>query len=211
MIVPGNLIIVSGPSGAGKSAISAGVLEQLPRLRFSVSYTTRTPRGGEQNGIHYHFVSREEFDGLVRNGEMLEWAEVYGNFYGTSKKMIDEALTAGDDVLLDVDVQGARTICRKRPGAMSVFIMPPSYGVLRERLEQRKLDKEYVIEHRLKIACDEVRQYADYDYLIINHELPRAVRELKAIITGTRCRMSRRGGAAQAIVATFGGVDAQDP
>jgi len=211
MIVPGNLIIVSGPSGAGKSAISAGVLEQLPRLRFSVSYTTRTPRGGEQNGIHYHFVSREEFDGLVRNGEMLEWAEVYGNFYGTSKKMIDEALTAGDDVLLDVDVQGARTICRKRPGAMSVFIMPPSYGVLRERLEQRKLDKAYVIEQRLRVANEEIRQFADYDYLIINSNLGNAIEELKAIVIGSRCRMERRTEDAQAIVATFGGVNAQDP
>ena len=211
MIVPGNLIIVSGPSGAGKSAISAGVLEQLPRLRFSVSYTTRTPRGGEQNGIHYHFVSREEFDGLVRNGEMLEWAEVYGNFYGTSKKMIDEALTAGDDVLLDVDVQGARTICRKRPGAMSVFIMPPSYGVLRERLEQRKLDKAYVIEQRLRVANEEIRQFADYDYLIINSDLGNAIEELKTIVIGSRCRMERRTEDAQAIVATFGGVNAQDP
>jgi len=211
MIVPGNLIIVSGPSGAGKSAISAGVLEQLPRLRFSVSYTTRTPRGGEQNGIHYHFVSREEFDGLVRNGEMLEWAEVYGNFYGTSKKMIDEALTAGDDVLLDVDVQGARTICRKRPGAMSVFIMPPSYGVLRERLEQRKLDKAYVIEQRLRVANEEIRQFADYDYLIINSDLGNAIEELKAIVIGSRCRMERRTEDAQAIVATFGGMNAQDP
>jgi len=211
MIVPGNLIIVSGPSGAGKSAISAGVLEQLPRLRFSVSYTTRTPRGGEQNGIHYHFVSREEFDGLVRNGEMLEWAEVYGNFYGTSKKMIDEALTAGDDVLLDVDVQGARTICRKRPGAMSVFIMPTSYGVLRERLEQRKLDKAYVIEQRLRVANEEIRQFADYDYLIINSDLGNAIEELKAIVIGSRCRMERRTEDAQAIVATFGGVNAQDP
>jgi guanylate kinase len=211
MIVPGNLIIVSGPSGAGKSAISAGVLEQLPRLRFSVSYTTRTPRGGEQNGIHYHFVSREEFDGLVRNGDMLEWAEVYGNFYGTSKKMIDEALTAGDDVLLDVDVQGARTICRKRPGAMSVFIMPPSYGVLRERLEQRKLDKAYVIEQRLRVANEEIRQFADYDYLIINSDLGKAIEELKAIVIGLRCRMERRTEDARAIVATFGGVNAQDP
>lgn len=209
--MPGNLIIVSGPSGAGKSAISAGVLEQLPRLRFSVSYTTRTPRGGEQNGIHYHFVSREEFDGLVRNGEMLEWAEVYGNFYGTSKKMIDEALTAGDDVLLDVDVQGARTICRKRPGAMSVFIMPPSYGVLRERLEQRKLDKAYVIEQRLRVANEEIRQFADYDYLIINSDLGNAIEELKAIVIGSRCRMERRTEDAQAIVATFGGMNAQDP
>jgi guanylate kinase len=208
MTVPGNLIIVSGPSGAGKSAISAGVLEQLPGLRFSVSYTTRAPRGNEQNGVHYNFVGREEFDNLVRVGEMLEWAEVYGNLYGTSRKVVDEALAGGDDVLLDVDVQGARTIVRKRSGAMSVFIMPPSYEVLRERLEQRRLDKAYVIEQRLRVAYGEIRQFADYDYLIINSDLGKAIEELKAIVTGSRCRMQRRTEDAQAIVATFGGVNA---
>jgi len=211
MTVPGNLIIVSGPSGAGKSAISAGVLEQLPGLKFSVSYTTRAPRGGEQNGVHYNFVSRDQFDGLVRKGEMLEWAEVYGNFYGTSRRVIDDALSGGDDVLLDVDVQGARTICGKRPGATSVFIMPPSYGVLRERLEQRRLDKAYVIEQRLRVAYEEIRQFADYDYLIINSDLGKAIEELKAIVVGSRCRMKRRTEDAQAIVATFGGVNAEDP
>jgi guanylate kinase len=208
MTVPGNLIIVSGPSGAGKSAISTGVLEQLPRLRFSVSYTTRAPRGNEQNGVHYNFVSREEFDDLVRTGEMLEWAEVYGNLYGTSQKVIDEGLAGGEDVLLDVDVQGAKTICRKRPGAISIFIMPPSYAVLRERLEQRKLDKVYVIAQRLRVAFEEIRQYADYDYLIINSDLGKAIEELKAIVTGSRCRMQRRTEDAQAIVATFGGMNA---
>jgi guanylate kinase len=195
MTVPGNLIIVSGPSGAGKSAISTGVLEQLPRLRFSVSYTTRAPRGNEQNGVHYNFVSRE-------------WAEVYGNLYGTSQKVIDEGLAGGEDVLLDVDVQGAKTICRKRPGAISIFIMPPSYAVLRERLEQRKLDKVYVIAQRLRVAFEEIRQYADYDYLIINSDLGKAIEELKAIVTGSRCRMQRRTEDAQAIVATFGGMNA---
>jgi guanylate kinase len=205
MTVRGNLIIVSGPSGAGKSAISAGVLEQLPGMRFSISYTTRPPRGGEESGVHYSFVSRDEFDRLIRAGELLEWAEVYGNLYGTSRKLIDEGLAGGQDVLLDVDVQGAKTICQKRPGATSVFIMPPSYGVLRERLEQRKLDKAYVIEQRLRVACEEIRQYADYDYLIINSDLGKAIEELKAIVTGSRCRMRRRAEDAQAIVATFGG------
>jgi guanylate kinase len=207
----GNLIIVSGPSGSGKSSISSGALEALPGLRFSVSYTTRPPRGGEKDGVHYRFVTRGEFDRLIACGELLEWAEVYGNLYGTSGRVIQEVVDRGEDMLLDVDVQGARSIRQKRPGAVSVFIMPPSYEVLRTRLEQRKLDKDYVIEHRLRIACSEVRQYVDFDYLIINEELPRAVGELKAIITGTRCRMSRRGGSAQAIVASFGGVDAENP
>lgn len=208
MTVKGNLIIVSGPSGAGKSAISAGVLQQVPGLRFSVSYTTRPPRGSEQHGIDYRFVTRDEFDGLIQIGELLEWAEVYGNLYGTSRKFIEEVLAGGEDVLLDVDVQGARTICRKMPDATSVFIMPPSYGVLRERLEERRLDKDYIIEQRLRVACEEIRQYQDYDYLIINHALGRAVEDLRAIVTGSRCSMRRRTEDAKAIVATFGGVNA---
>jgi len=208
MTAQGNLIIVSGPSGAGKSAISAGVLRQVPGLRFSVSYTTRSPRGNEKHGIDYRFVTRDEFDGLIQLGELLEWAEVYGNFYGTSHGFISDVLAGGEDVLLDVDVQGAKTICRKMPDAISVFIMPPSYGVLRERLEQRRLDKDYIIEQRLRVAYEEIRQYWDYNYLIINSDLGEAIENLKAIVIGSRCRLRRRTEDAQAIVATFGGVNA---
>lgn len=204
----GNLVIVSGPSGAGKSAISARVLEQLPGMRFSVSYTTRPPRRGERNGVDYHFVSRQEFEGLIQAAELLEWAEVYGNLYGTSRRLVDESLALGQDVLLDVDVQGARTISRARPGATKVFIMPPSYEVLRERLEQRKLDKDLVIEQRLRVACEEIKHFPEYDYLVINSDLDKAIEELKAIVTGSRCRMGCRTEDAQAIVATFGGVNA---
>ena len=207
----GNLIIVSGPSGSGKSAIAAGVLGSLPDLRFSVSYTTRAPRGQECSGVEYHFVSRECFEELIRRGEFLEWASVYGNLYGTARKAVDESLDSGRDVLLDIDVQGARIVRTECPGATGVFIMPPSYGVLRERLEQRKLDKDYVIEQRLRTACNEIRLYADYDYLIINRHLSEAVAALKAVILGLRCRMPRRAEDAQAIVATFGGTDAENP
>jgi len=206
----GTLIIVSGPSGSGKSAIAAGVLGSLANLQFSISYTTRVPRGQEVSGIEYHFVSRERFDQLIRDGEFLEWAEVYGNLYGTSRRAVDAVLDSGKDVLLDIDVQGAKLVRSECPGAISVFIMPPSYSVLRERLEQRKLDKDYVIEQRLRTACKEIRLFVDYDYLIINECLGRSVEELKAIILGLRCRRACRAGEAQAIVATFGETDAED-
>ena len=207
----GNLIIVSGPSGAGKSAIAAQVLKRLPGLRFSVSYTTRPPRENERDGVDYHFVDKGEFEALIRSGDLLEWAEVYGNFYGTAGRFIDEQLKQGDDVLLDIDVQGAKSIRGLRPEAISVFILPPSFQVLRLRLENRKLDKDYVIEHRLKIARQEIALYKGYDYLIINKELETSVEELRAIILGSRCRISMRSGDAESIVATFGGLDANSP
>jgi guanylate kinase len=207
----GSLIIVSGPSGAGKSALASAVTSRLKDLHFSVSYTTRAPRGDERDGVEYHFVGKAEFEGLIRRNEFLEWAEVYGNYYGTARKFIDDTLHGGKDVLLDVDVQGARTMRRKRPDAISVFIMPPSYQVLRRRLENRKLDKEYVIEQRLKIARREIVQYKDYDYLIINDDFDESVKELEAIILGSRCQMTSRAESAASIVATFGGLDAEYP
>jgi guanylate kinase len=207
----GSLFIVSGPSGAGKSALSRTALQTIPGLKFSISYTTRPPRGSECDGVEYHFVDRATFETLVQRGDLLEWAEVYGNCYGTSRQVLDDALGKGDDMLLDVDVQGARTIRSRRPKAITVFVLPPSYQVLRDRLESRKEDKKYVIEQRLKIARKEIDTYSDYDYLIINDKLEKSVEELRAIIIGSRCRMAARAGAAESIVATFGGVDAEDP
>ncbi len=211
MTQTGSLIIVSGPSGAGKSALAAGVLELVPGLRFSVSYTTRAPRGFERDGIEYHFVDKGEFENLIQRGELLEWAEVYGNLYGTSKRSVDQILDRGDDVLLDVDVQGARSIREKRHDAVTIFILPPSFRELRERLESRRLDKEYVIEQRLKIACRETRHYRDYDYLIVNDDLSKSTEEMRAIVLSSRCRMKVRAGIADRIVATFGGVNAENP
>lgn len=205
----GILIIVSGPSGAGKSALATAVLSALPSLNFSVSYTTRAPRGNERDGVEYHFVAKAEFETLVQSGDLLEWAEVYGNYYGTGWRFIDAKLQLGEDVLLDVDVQGARTICAKRPEAVSIFVLPPSFQVLRTRLANRKLDKDYVIENRLRIARQEILQYRDYEYLIINDDFRNSVEELKAIIVGSRCRMRSRSSLAGSIVATFGGLDAE--
>ena len=207
----GNLIIVSGPSGAGKSILASRVLQLVPHLKFSISYTTRAPRGSEQNGVEYFFVSKEEFQSLLRGEELLEWAEVYGNYYGTSRKFIDELLKQGEDVLLDIDVQGASIVRRKRPDAVGVFILPPSYQVLRDRLMGRSLDAGFVIEKRLKIACKEIRNYKNYDYLIVNEELNSSTLELQSIILGTRCRTAARSERAESVVATFGGIDAEDP
>jgi guanylate kinase len=207
----GSLIIVSGPSGAGKSALVSAVLGVVPELCFSVSYTTRAARSNERDGVEYHFVTKPEFEVLVQRGDLLEWAEVYGNYYGTARKFIDDKLSEGNDVLLDIDVQGARTIRGKRSDAIGIFIMPPSYQVLRARLEARKLDKEYIIEQRLKIARLEITHYKTYDYLIVNDDFDESVNELKAIILGSRCRMTSRAESAESIVATFGGLDAEDP
>ena len=207
----GNLIIVSGPSGAGKSVLASKVLQCVPHLKFSVSYTTRAPRGAERNGVEYFFVSREEFQGLVRAEEFLEWAEVHGNCYGTSARFVDARMRRGEDVLLDIDVKGAAIVRRKRADAVAVFILPPSYEVLRERLLRRSLDPGFVIEQRLKIARREIRHYADYDYLIVNEELSSSTLELQSIILGARCRTAVRSGRADSVIATFGGTDAEDP
>jgi guanylate kinase len=207
----GNLIIVSGPSGAGKSALVGGVLERLPSVRFSVSYTTRAPRGAERNGVEYFFVDRAEFQTLIRNDSFLEWAEVHGNFYGTSRTFVDDLLGKGDDVLLDIDVQGAGILRRKRPDSIGVFILPPSYQILRERLQRRSLDDGLVIEQRLKRACNEISHYKEYEYLIINEDLGSSLRELESIILGARCRMAARIRSAKSVLATFGGMDAEDP
>lgn len=207
----GNLIIVSGPSGAGKSALAARVLKVLPKLKFSVSYTTRTPRGTEKNGIDYFFVSRPEFQSLIRGGDLLEWAEVHGNFYGTSRKHVEDLLEQGNDVLLDIDIQGAHIIREKRAAAVGIFILPPSYQVLQDRLRSRSLDDEIVMEQRLKRACKEIRHYKDYDYLIINEDIDSATAELQSIIISTRCRLSARVRSAGCILASFGGMDGESP
>jgi guanylate kinase len=207
----GNLIIVSGPSGAGKSASVAGVLESMPQLRFSVSYTTRPPRGAEKDGVEYFFIDRPQFERLISRDAFLEWAEVHNNLYGTSKQVVDDILQNGEDVILDIDVQGARTIRKKRPDATAVFILPPSFQELRERLERRRLDDGLVIEQRLKRACNEIKHFNEYDYLIVNENLGSSIDELTSIVRSIRCRTAARIEAANSILATFGGVDAEDP
>ena len=207
----GNLIIVSGPSGAGKSVLVANVMKLMPRLRFSISYTTRAPRRTEQNGVEYFFVDRNEFQSLIRSDNLLEWAEVHDNLYGTSRKFVDDSLEKGQDVLLDIDVQGADIVRQKRPDSIGVFILPPSYQVLRDRLQRRCLDDGSVIEQRLSRARKEIRRYQEYDYLIINEDLGSSTHELESIILSARCRMTARIESTKSIIATFGGMDAEDP
>lgn len=207
----GNLIIVSGPSGAGKSVLASRVLQGMPHLKFSVSYTTRAPRGAEKNGVEYFFVNREEFQALIQGNDLLEFAEVHGNYYGTSRAFVDELLRQGEDVLLDIDIQGASIVRQKRPDAVGVFILPPSFQILRDRLMRRSLDAGFVIEQRLKIARREIRHYNDYDYLIINEEINSSTLELQSIILGARCRTAARRERAESVIATFGGIDAENP
>jgi len=207
----GNLIIVSGPSGAGKSALVANALRFLPHLRFSISYTTRAPRGTERNGVEYFFVSRSEFQSLIRSEDLLEWAEVHGNYYGTSRRFVEDLLKQGEDVLLDIDVQGAQVVRQKHADAVGIFILPPSYQILRDRLKHRSLDDDSVIEQRLRIARKEISHYREYDYLIINEDLGSSTHVLEAIIVSARCRIAAKIESAQSILASFGGIDAEDP
>lgn len=206
----GALIIVSGPSGAGKSALVNQVMRRIPGLRFSVSYTTRAPRGNERDSVEYFFVDRNDFRSLIEKDELLEWAEVHGNYYGTSRSFVEETTACGKDVVLDIDVQGARIVREKCAESIAVLILPPSYEVLRQRLRNRGLDDEQVIEKRLRIAGQEISRYREYDYVIVNDDLDSSMRELESIIVGARCRMTAQIESAEAVVATFGGLDAED-
>ena len=197
------VIVVSGPSGAGKSTILQRALAEIPRLRFSVSHTTRPPRPGERDGIDYHFVSREEFLRLAVDEKFLEWAEVHGQRYGTARSEYARAAADGVDLLLDLDVQGAESVRAKFFDAVSVFILPPSYGDLELRLRSRGPSDEAAYARRLKVAREELQLFPKYDYAIINDDLDESAESLKAIIRAARCRASRVEPAARKILSTF--------
>lgn len=199
----GNLIIISAPSGAGKTTLVAGVLKQVERLVSSISYTSRAPRRDEETGAHYHFVTREEFEAMMARGEFLEWAEVHGNLYGTSRRQVEESRGAGQDVILTIDVQGAENARRAFPDAISVFILPPSYAVLVERLKTRGANHADDLQLRLRNAQHELEQYRRFDYLVINDDLEQTTRELAAIIVAERCRRKLRTETAERILQTF--------
>ncbi|HEX5085573.1 MAG TPA: guanylate kinase [Blastocatellia bacterium] len=199
----GNLIIVSAPSGAGKTTLVAGALGRDDRVRPSISFTSRRPRAGEKQGDHYHFVSRAEFESMVANGDFLEWAEVHGNLYGTSRRTVEEIRSVGYDVILTIDIQGAAQARKLFPDAISVFIMPPSLDALAERLENRGTDTASDRRLRLDSAFHEMEQYVDFDYVVINDDLNRAIDELVAIIAAERCRTARRSEIAEWILRTF--------
>jgi len=200
----GNLIIVSAPSGAGKTTLVGEVLKRDRCIKPSVSYTSRAPRNQEQNGVDYHFVSRQEFRTMVECGDFLEWAEVHGNLYGTSRRMVEQLLGAGNDVILTIDVQGAAQARNLFPDAVSVFVMPPSYQILLERLDTRGANHSDDLKLRLNNAIRELAQFTNFDYLIINDDLDQATDELAAIVLAERSRCDRRRQIAEQIIKTFG-------
>ena len=188
----GQLIVLSGPSGVGKSTVIAELFAQRSNIYFSVSYTTRQPRVGEQDGVNYNFVSREEFERMIADDELLEYAEYVDNYYGTSMKLIQEKLDAGIDVLLDIEVQGAAKVRARCPDALFIFIIPPSFEELSCRLHRRNTDSEEVIAGRLAKARQEFREIPKYDYLVINDKVANAVHEIEAILTAAECRVNSR-------------------
>lgn len=179
--MPGTLFIVTAPSGAGKTTLVSGLLERDPQVRLSVSYTTRAPRAGEVNGQHYHFIDVPGFRALRDKGEFLEWAEVHNNYYGTSKRWLEEQTRAGRDILLEIDWQGAQQVRHLMPQAKSIFILPPTQEALRHRLTNRGQDSGEIIERRMRDAVSEMSHYVEYDYLVINDDFAHALDDLKAI------------------------------
>jgi guanylate kinase len=184
--------IISAPSGSGKSTLVKELLKLVPDLDFSISYTTRAPRGSEQNGKQYYFVSRAEFDKMASDDEFLEHAEVFGNCYGTARRFLREAEKNGHDLLLDIDVQGAEQILRKLPDAVSIFVLPPDRKTLEERLRKRSEDREEVIQRRLITASREIQNYHRYNYILVNDRLPESIAMLRAIVLGERKLRSGR-------------------
>lgn len=188
----GNLYIVAAPSGAGKTTLVRRLLAEDSAIRLSISYTTRTPRTGEENGREYHFVDVATFKQMIAQGDFLEWAEVHGNFYGTSKSWISSEMAAGRDVLLEIDWQGAQQVRQHFPQAIGVFILPPSLEVLAQRLHGRGTDAEEVIARRLAAAGEEMRHVGEFDYVIINDDLEQALADLLAVSRATRLTFTQQ-------------------
>ena len=180
------IYIISAPSGSGKSTLVNELLKLVPNLEFSISYTTRAPRGSEQNGKQYHFVTREQFEEMIRAGEFLEYANFDGNCYGTARRFLQEAGKKGRDLLLDIDVQGAEQIKQKLTGGVSIFVLPPDRKTLEWRLRKRKEDAEEVIARRLLTATREIGNYDKYDYILINDDLEESIESLQSIVQSER-------------------------
>ncbi len=188
----GQLIVLSGPSGVGKSTVIAELFSQRDNIHFSVSFTTRQPRVGEQDGVNYNFVTKEAFHTMIQQDELLEYAQYVENYYGTSQKVIQDKLEQGIDVLLDIEVQGASKVKERCPGALFIFIIPPSFEDLSRRLRRRNTDDESVIQSRLEKAKIELQEVLNYDYLVINDKVSDAVREIESILTAAECRVEHR-------------------
>jgi len=199
----GLLFIVSAPSGAGKTTLVERLVEQSPRLKMSRSYTSRAAREGETDGVDYNFVSRPHFEAMIAAGQFLEWADVFGNLYGTCAADTETLLDAGQDVVLVIDVQGARKVRQRGIETTAIFVMPPSFDVLEQRLRGRSKDSEADIQRRLRMARDEVASFVEYDYVVVNDELTAAVDRLRGIVIAERARLNRMRGEAEGIVRTF--------
>ena len=206
----GSLFIVAAPSGAGKSTLVNALLAQEPGIQLSISTTTRDPRPGETDGVQYHFTSAEDFISRTERAEFLEWAEVFGNYYGTSRLMIEKEMKAGTDILLEIDWQGARQVKKQFPDAVGIFILPPSIAALSERLHKRGQDEENVIERRLLAAGGEISHAPEFDYVIINEEFSVALSEMSAIVRATRSRFSQQAARNASLFAQLG-IHAQQP
>lgn len=199
----GNLIIISSPSGGGKGTLIRRLLTGIPSIGYSVSYTTRAQRNDEIHGTDYCFVSPDEFERLRSGGEFLEFARVHENLYGTSRAQVEKKIASGQDVILEIDVQGAAAVMAKMPSAVSIFILPPSFEVLRERLTRRATESSGDLQLRLRNSFDEVRQYEHFRYVVVNNEVDTATEQLKQIILAERLRTDRQPGPIQDILDSF--------
>ncbi|HEV2882060.1 MAG TPA: guanylate kinase [Pyrinomonadaceae bacterium] len=199
----GILFVISSPSGGGKGTLIRRILTHMPRLGYSVSWTTRAPRQGEVNGRDYHFVTQEEFIAARERGEFLEWASVHGNFYGTSLKVVERELVAGRDIVLEIDVQGATTLRRNGIEAVTVFIIPPSFEILRRRLTGRQSENSETLALRLQNSRGEVEHYREFDYVVLNDDVDRAATQLASIVYAERARRVRQERLAERVLATF--------
>lgn len=202
-VVRGKLFVVSSPSGGGKGTLIERVLRSLPDLRYSISYTTRTPRNGEVNGREYFFVTPEQFEQMVAANDFLEWAKVHGNYYGSSARQVTEEINEGHDIVLEVDVQGAASIRNLVTDSVSIFILPPSYEVLRQRLLARGTDSDEELRIRLRNAPEEISHYRAFDYVIINDDVERAADRLSSIIEAERSRRERQELQVKQVFETF--------
>jgi guanylate kinase len=199
----GLLFIVSAPSGAGKTTLVERLVDGTPGLRMSRSYTSRSARPGEADGVDYNFVSRSRFEAMVQAGEFLEWADVFGNLYGTSAVDTERLLADGHDVVLVIDVQGARSVRQRGLDSTTIFVMPPSFDTLEQRLRGRCKDSEDAIQRRLSVARDEVAAFLEYDFVVVNDELTTATERLRGIVLAARSRLAVMRPDAERIVGTF--------
>lgn len=202
----GTVFILSAPSGSGKSTLVASLLQKVPNLAFSISFTTRQPRGEERHGREYFFVDESCFERMIADDQFIEYAKVFDHYYGTARAYLEQALAEGKDLILDIDTEGAAQVKSKLPESVSIFIMPPSYDALRARLENRKQDSAETIQKRLAWAGQkEIYRYRNYDFIVINDDLEQSFDNMRSIVVAQRCRRDRMTPRVHSIIQTFGG------